>query len=886
MGSSRNAAERVYRRLLRLYPGEFRAEFGGEMALLFHDRSREESLPSLLLSVVADTLRTAPKEHWAMWSQDIRYALRMMVRNPAFTLVAAVSLALGIGATSAIFSIADALLLRPLPVVDPRGVVSLRREAKDAPFGANYFSTSYADYRDYRDRSRSFDGLVAFDYTSLSFTPDAKASPQFRLGLIASANLFSVLGVEPTLGRGFRPEEDEVPGRDAVVVLSHDLWESAFGADPGAVGRSVRLNGADFTVVGVAPASFTGVDQYVRPALFVPLHAASLLEGRGGSARLEDRGARGLAVKGRLRRGVSLDQAQAELSTLAAALQKSYPDTNRNEGVRLRSELQSRVEISPPDAGLIVMLLVLAGLVLLIACANVANLLLSRSGARAREVAVRQALGAGRTRLVRQLLTESLLLALLGGVLGVLLAYGGVRFFSQIRVPTDMPVALAVQLDRRVLLVSLIVSLVSVVAFGLAPALQTIRVNLVSALKASAEGDARGRRRLLGRRALVVAQVALSLVILAVAASLVQGFSRTLAADPGFRRDQLITASFDTSLLRYSEEKSEAFFRDLAERARQLPGVKGATLSFSVPMGNQLQGVDIVPEGFVLPPGEEKLSVFGNTIDEAYFDVQGVPLVKGRAFVATDTKDAPPVVIVNERLAEKYWPGQDPLGKRVRLVGEKATWAEIVGVARTHKYIWAGEAPTDFIYLPFAQRPRMQMRLLVLSEGDPALLAGPIRELARSLDPDLPVYDVRTVAEFYEMRVVDTLGLIVETVTFLGLMGLVLAVVGLYGLVAYSVSRRTREIGIRMAVGADRRDVLRMVLRQGLSLSLVGIALGLVLSLGAASLLSSVIEGVRRAEPLAFLVVPLTLLAVTLAATLLPARRAALVEPIKALHHE
>jgi predicted permease len=303
-------------------------------------------------------------------------------------------------------------------------------------------------------------------------------------------------------------------------------------------------------------------------------------------------------------------------------------------------------------------------------------------------------------------------------------------------------------------------------------------------------------------------------------------------------------------------------------------------------MGNQLEDVDIVPEGFVLPPGEEKLSVLGNSIDEAFFDVQGVALVEGRAFAATDTKDAPRVVIVNEHLAEKYWPGQDPLGRRVRLMGEEPTWAEIVGVARNHKYVWAGEAPTDFVYLPFGQRPRMRMRLLLLSEGDPALLAGPIRELARSLDPDLPVYDIRTLAEFYEMRVMGTLGLIVKTVTFLGLIGLVLAVVGLYGLVAYSVSRRTREIGIRMAVGADRRDVLRMVLKQGLGLSLLGIAIGLVLSLGAANLLSSGIDGVRRAEPLAFLFVPLTLLAVTLAATLLPARRAALVDPIKALHCE
>ncbi|MFI5184411.1 MAG: ADOP family duplicated permease, partial [Vicinamibacteria bacterium] len=714
MGYFLSAAERAYRRLIRLYPGEFRAEFGGEMAVLFRDRSREESLPSLLLAVVVDTLKTAPKEHWSMWSQDLRYALRMMVKNPGFTLVAATSLALGIGATSAVFSMADAILLRPLPVSDPGAIVSMRSEAKDSPFGANYSSTSFPDYLDYRDRSHSFDGLVAFEYNSLSFAPDSKTSPQLKFSLYVSGNLFSVLGVEPTLGRGFRPDEDMVSGRDAVCVLSHQLWTSAFGADPRAVGRTIRLNGADFTVIGVAPASFTGVDQYVRPALYVPFRSAPFLEGKDGAVRLENRGAHSLAVKGRLRRGVSLAAAQAEVTTLASALQATYPDTNRNQGVRLRSELQSRIEISPPDAALIAMLTVMVGLVLLIACANVANLLLSRAGARAREVAIRQALGAGRTRLVRQLLTESLVLALLGGGLGLLLGYAGVRFFGGIKLPTDLPISLTVELDHRVLAVSVIVSVLSVLAFGLAPALQTTRVDLVPALKSSTLGPGQ-RRRLWGRQTLVVLQVALSLVILTAAMSLLQGFGRTLSAPPGFRKDHLLLANFDPGVLRYSPEKAEIFYRDLADRVSSLPGVTGASLSKVLPMGNQMQGLSFVPEGFTLPPGQDSLSIFGNTVDDRYFDVFGVPIVKGRGFTTKDVKTTPSVVVVNEHLAEKYWPGQDPLGKRVHIFGTQEAWAEVVGVARTHKYVWPGEAPTDFMYIPFRQSPQMQMRLVVAS---------------------------------------------------------------------------------------------------------------------------------------------------------------------------
>jgi putative ABC transport system permease protein len=884
MASFRSAAERLFGRLLRLYPGEFRAEWGREMTILFRDRSREEPLPSLLLAVTFDLLKTAPREHYAMWSQDVRYALRVMARNPGFTAVAALSLALGTGAASAIFSFADAVVLRPLPVARPHELVSLREKAEGSPFGASYFSFSWPDYVDYREKSRSFEGLLAHELTPVSLGHDPKALPQLRLGMLVSANFFRVLGVEPAAGRGFLPEE-EAPDRSAVVVLSHALWTSVFAGDPRVVGRAVRLNGAEFTVVGVAPDRFTGMDLFLRPALFVPFPSVALLSGEPGRGRLSARDARGLAVKGRLRPGVDLRTAQAELGTIASALEQAYPATNKNRGAAVRTELQARFEQSPPDAALCAMLLALAGLVLLIACANVANLLLSRAGARAREIAVRQAVGAGRPRLVRQLLTEGLVLAGLGAALGLVFAAAGVRFFASLKIPTDLPIVLAVQLDRRVLLFSLAASALSVLAFGLVPALQTTRSDVVSALKVGDAGFSPARR-LWGRQVLVAGQVALSLVLLVAATVLLRGFDRLLKADPGFRHDHLLTASFDPRVLRYSEENTQRFYRGLVERARALPGVRSAALTYGIPLGNKQQVVSFIPEGQSLPEEKPTLTGFGNTVDDAYFGTLGVPIVKGRAFAVADTKDSPRVVIVNEHLAETQWPGQDPLGKRLRLEGPEGPFAEVVGVARTHKYIWTGEAPAAFVYLPLAQAPRAEMTILVESEGDPGALSGPLRELVRSLDPGLPVYDVRTMEEHFLARAKSVPGLIVHTVGSLGLLGLVLSLIGLYGLVAYSVSRRTHEIGVRMALGADRGRVVGMVLRQGLVLALVGVLPGLALSAGAARVLASLIQGLDGAEPLAFLGLPLLLLLAAGLASLIPAGRAARVDPVRALRTE
>jgi predicted permease len=469
-------------------------------------------------------------------------------------------------------------------------------------------------------------------------------------------------------------------------------------------------------------------------------------------------------------------------------------------------------------------------------------------------------------------------------VFGVALAYGGIQFFRGIPMPNEF-VTLSVNLDGRVLFFGLVASGLSVLAFGLVPALQTTRPDLVLALKA---GDtSRGlSRRLWGRQGLVAAQVALALVLLGTAATLVRGFGNILGGDPGFRRDHLLIASFDPSVLRYPEDKTLRFYRDLVERARSLPGARAAALTYAIPMGSPQQLVRYEREGDMRSKEQSPPAAFGNTVDEHYFDTLRVPIVKGRAFAITDTADSPRVTIVNEQLAEKLWPGQDPLGKRLRLESDDAPWSEVVGVARTHRYFWIGEAPAQFLYMPYAQSPRARMTLLLESEGDSATLAAPLRDLVASMDPDLPVFGVRTMEDYYAKRVEGVAALISDTVGSLGLMGGVLALVGLYGVIAYSVSRRTREIGVRMALGARRGQVLAMVLRQGLTLALIGIGLGLLGSAGVSRLLSGIIEGVPPFERLAFLAPPVLLLAASALAILGPAWRASKVDPLRALRSE
>jgi predicted permease len=829
--------------------------------------------------LLASPLRTG-LERTGMLFQDVRYAVRVLAKNRAFTLVAVLSLAIGIGANSAMFSFADALLLRPMPVLRPNEVVTVQgKTSKDRST-----NLSYLDYVDYRDRAKSFDGLVAYTVAPFGFAARPDALPQVKYGLMVSGNLFQAMGVEPALGRSFRPDEDQAPGRDAVVVLGYDFWMQQFAGDRAAIGKTVRLNGLDFTVIGVAPKDFTGMDQYLRLPLFVPLHMSPRLASDPKHNVLEGRDNRTLAVKGRLKPGAGIARAQAELEAIAKGLEQSYPATNRGQSVGVQTEFQSRVEDDPNDAALVGMLLTLSALVLLVACANVANLLLSRARARSREIAVRLAIGAGRIRLVRQLLTESLLIGVGGGLLGIAVAYGGISFLNQLQIPTELPISLTLKLDMRTLVFGLAGSVVSVLLFGMIPAFQTTRTDLVRSLK-SADADSGGKHRIWGRNLLVVGQVAVSLVLLIMTSMMYRGFGRQLRAGPGFRTDHLLKMTFDPTLVKLTEAQAQQFFKQVVDRSALAPGVKSAALSSFMPMTPQQEGKTIVPEGFQFPQGKESASMISATVDEHYFDTMAVAIVSGRSFRASDSAASPKVAIVNEVLASKYWPNQDPVGKRFHLDNAQGPLVQIVGVAKTGKYIFISEPPLEFLYLPLSQNPKSRMTLIAQSAGDAQGLAAPLREVVRSIDPNQPIFDVRTMEDFYQTRAVKTPNLIVQTVGGMGMMGLLLAMVGLYGLVAYSVSRRTREFGIRMAIGAESVQVLSMVLRQGLRLSLAGIAIGLVMSLGAGRVLKVALGSVDS-DPASFVIVPVVLLAVTMLAAYVPALRASRVAPMKALRWE
>ena len=817
--------------------------------------------------------------------KDLRYAFRMLRKNPLFTAIAVCSLAIGIGANSAIFSLADAILLRPLPVLHPSQVVQVLMTSPSDPREG----VSYRDYVDFRDKNRSFDSLVGHMNGSFGFSEKPDALPQVKFGLFVTGNFFQALGVQPELGRGFRLDEDQAPGRDAVVVLSHDLWVKQFGSNPGAIGQRIRLNGKAFTIVGVTPERFTGVDVYWRPAFYVPM---AMVPAIGKADFLEKRDDRSLTVRGRLKAGISLAQAQSDMASIAAVLRQTYPKTNRSQAVTVQTELESRIEQDPPDASLMAMLLALSFCVLMVACANVAGLLLSRSRARAREIAVRLAIGAGRGTLIRQLLTESLLIAVLGGAVGVVVAYAGVQFFGKLQIPTDLPIVISPQLDMRLLLFTLVVSLASTILFGLAPALRSTRPDLLPSLK-SADSNQLGRRRPWGRNSLVIGQIAVSLVLMIVSGLLFKGFRETLGGGPGFRTDHLIMMGFDPSLVRYSPEQCKEFYKRLIENVRSAPGVSSATLASATPMAPDQNGETVVPEGYQLPAGKEAVNVWSSTVDEHYLETMGIRLIRGRNFQTSDTAAAPRVAIINGAFANRYWPNQDPIGRRIHLGNANGPMLQIVGVARTSKVLWIAEPPTEFLYLPLAQNPRLQMSLIAQTGGDAAGLTPMLRDAVRQIDPNQPIYNVWTMEDFYNKRAVQVPNMIIQTVAVLGLTGVILAMVGLYGLVAFSVARRTREIGIRMAVGAEKTQVLGMVLQQGLVLAGIGVGIGLAGGVVASRLVDAVFASSNPFAPSdhsidvsVFVVTALAMLVITLLATYAPARRASLVDPMRALRDE
>jgi predicted permease len=829
-----------------------------------------------------DTRGLRPAEWLSDIGREIRHASRMLARTPAFTLVAVLSLALGIGANAAMFSLADAELLRPLPIPDPSDVLTIATSSPDDRGSG----VSYPNYRDLRAASRSFAGMVAYRRQTLATFARTRAETRRAvMGMLVSDNFFDVLGVQPALGRRFFPAEGEAPGRDAVVVLGHDFWATTFSADPAVLGRTVLINGIEFTVVGVASGSFTGMDESV-PAFFAPIMTAERLSG-GRERLVEDRSARVFAVKGRLKPGVARRTAQAELAALWPALGRQYPDANRNLDIAVRSQLQERLhEEGSVTAVVLAMMMALAGVVLLIACANVASLMLGRNRARAREIAVRLALGVSRVRLLRQLLIESLVLALSGCAVGLGFAHAGVRLLQAVRAPAEVRVVIAPQVDGRVLLVSLLAAVASALIFGLPPAWKSLKTDLVPALKNTESGRG-ARHRLIGRSALVVTQLALAMVLLVVTAGILDGFRKVLVTDPGFRTDHLLLAGLDTSTVVYSSARTKAFYRRLEDRVRTLPGVASAALTSAVALDRGGDVSAVIPEGYAPPRGRETVTVYTAVVDEGYFDTMRIGILRGRGFTADDRGGSGRVAVVNEEFATTYWPGQSAIGKRFRLNGRDGPWIEVVGLTKTGKYLFVAEPPMPYIYLPFAQNERAAMSLLVeTAAADAAPLAGPVRDAVRDLDPDQPVIGVRTYASLYQNRGIQVPLVTLQVVSVIGGIGLTLALMGLYGLVMYSVARRTREIGLRMAIGADRRDVSRMILRQGFVLALKGIVAGGVASVGVVRFIAAGMAGLGAPSLWNYIAVPLMLIGLTLAASYIPARRAATIDPLVALRDD
>jgi predicted permease len=813
--------------------------------------------------------------------KDLKYAARILTKNPGFTAVAVCSLAIGIGANSAIFSLADAMLLRPLPVMKPSGIVTVNPST--GAFAGNP-TISYPDYRDFRDRNRSFDGLIAFQYSQFGYSPNAAAQPEMQFGAFVSGNFFRVLGVEPTIGRGFRPDEDKIGGREPVAVLSHDFWLAHFDGAVSAIGSKVRLNGIDFVVIGIAPAAFTGVDQFVKPSIFVPIAMSPALS---GTDNLSKRDARWLIVKGRLTPGVTNARAEADLDAIAKVLRQAYTTERRDQKIRVETELALRMEQSPPDTGLLEMLGLLAICVLLVACANVAGLLLSRASARGREIAVRLAVGAARWQLIRQLFLENLLLAVGGSVLGLGIALAGVRLFASIPTPTDVPISFSVSLDRRALLFTSIVAIASTFVFGLLPAWRSSRSDVVSSLRAR-DTDGSRKSRLWGRSLLVSTQLAVSAVLLIVSAVIFLGFRSQLAQGPGFQTDHVFLMSFDSQMAHYNTAQSEQFYKQLLERARLTPGVRSAALTSIIPFDFNGDSKGIVPEGRTLGRGEEPPTAFDSVVSDGYFGSMHIPILRGRGFLESDTMHSPRVAVVNEHFANRFWPHQDAIGKRFHLQDASGPLIQIVGVAKQGKYLWIGEPPADFLYLPFAQNQQNNMTLVAESPmADASTLAPVLRGIVHSIDPNMVVFDVRTLQDLFTKRAIQTPDIIIEAVAAMGVMALILAVIGLYGLIAYSVGRRTREIGIRMAVGADRREVLQMILRQGLVLAVAGGVAGLALGIVAAHLVGSMfILSFGGTNPALFLTIMAPLLVIALIAAYVPARRASLIDPMRALREE
>ena len=819
----------------------------------------------------------------AMLWQDARYALRMLAKSPMLTLIVLLTLALGIGANTAIFGIVNGVLLRPLPVKSPEQIVVLAGKLEGDTLGI--FRLSYRQLVDFRKQSDAFSDLFACqdDLGGLNFGGKTNEFLYSRV----TGNYFSSLGVKPALGRLFLPTEGEAGGKDPYVVLGYSFWQKRFGGDPGIVGKQALIDGREATIIGVAQKGFQGTEFALDFDGYLPLN---MMPEEDAATAWSDRASRALAVMARLKPGVSLRQAQSSVDVVAQRLAESYPATDKGVAVRVIPERLARPQpfannIVPFIAGIF---LVLAALVLLLACMNVANILLVRATTRQREIAIRAALGASRARLIRLLLTESIVLALFGGAGGLLLGQWASGAIASLLPESKFPVRLDFSFDWRVFAYALAAALLTGTLMGMWPAWRARRADVNGVLRGgTGRSDTAGVSRHRVRSVLVVAQVAASLVLLIVAGLFARSLLRAQHANLGFDPDNVLNVILDPKEVGYDEARTKHFYRDLEARVRALPGVQSASLAFSVPMGHVNDGSSIYVEGRMLASGEQPSVVVYNRVDMPYFDTMRVPLLRGRAFRENDDEEAPLVAIVNQTMAHQFWPNEDPIGKRFSLKSATGPFAEIVGVAADGKYVFIGWDRQPYFYVPLAQNYTPYRALQLRSSVPPETLMTQVQSGVRALDPTMPISDVQTMRQslsggngFFVFRI----GAILAAA--MGFLGLTLAVVGVYGVVSFAASQRTREIGIRIALGADRRDILRLVVRQGLVLVMGGVLSGVMLAWALTRSMATLLIGVSPTDALTFVTATLLLGAIGLWASYAPARRAMRVDPMITLRYE
>jgi predicted permease len=808
---------------------------------------------------------------------DIKYGIRMLGKKPGFTAIAVLTLALGIGANTTIFSILNAVLLRPLPFPEPQRLVTVW--GTDVRNGELHRTLSYPDFVDFRNQNHSLEGAAAYD--DGTFTLTGRGEPAQLHGGIVSASLLSVLRATPELGNGFSPADDQPGAR--VVLLSHALWKAKYGGEPGIVGQTITLNERPYTVVGVMPATFQ-FPLNTEPIDLWTTMAVQMVSTDGGSPITSERGAHFLVAIGRLKAGTSVEQGNADAAAVAAGLEKQYPDDDGHLGLALQPAADALVGDVRQS---LLLLFGAVGFVLLIACANVANLLLARGASREREIAVRAALGAGGLRMVRQLLTESVILSMTGGIAGLLIAVSATNYLSTLPA-LQIPRIAQARLDWMALSFMTAVSVLTGIIFGLAPALRSMKVDLSSTLKAGGRADTGNTSQTKMRRMLVVGEVSLALVLLIGATLMGESLMNLWRVPPGFDAHGVLAFDVNLPSTRYGKpEQSAAFYRELLERVRATPGVKNASGIFPLPLSDSQVRTTFVIEGRPVPKNEEPRTQF-RSVGLNYFSTMKIPLLAGREFTARDDMKSTPVVIINKALADKFFPGENAIGKRIRPeaapLGEPPM-REIVGIVGNVKHRSLAEQPDPESYMPYEQEPIGDMTMVVRVAGNPLDLVAAMRQQVNGIDPQVPLYRARTLESYVSDSMAQKrfTGLLYGT--FAGL-GLLLAVVGLYGVMSHLVAQRTHEIGVRLAVGAARADILRMVLQHGLWLSSVGMAIGTLGALALSKVLASQLFGVTATDGWTYAAVIVTLGLVAAAACYFPAMRATRVDPIVALRYE